>query len=346
MNSHPIARLPEQDSASAPGLLILGHKEIAELLDLDSCIVSVEEAFRAHGNGQVMPAGLLHVDAANGGFHIKTGGLTFPTAYFGLKANARFAGNREKYGLPNVQGLIYLADGDCGAPLAIMDSIHITGLRTAAATAVAARFLAPSGPAVVTVCGCGTQARIQLAAISRVRTVVQAYAHSRSDDNMRAFSLQMSDELGIPVEPSPRLAQATLKSNIILTCTPSRRFYLCAADVRPGTFIAAIGSDSAGKQELEPQLLAHAKVVVDILDQAAHVGELHYALEQGLMQRSDVYAELGQIVAGHKPGRLSEDETIVFDSTGTAMQDVAAASAVYVRAMKSSCGVRVPLQEP
>lgn len=346
MISNPIARLPKQDSASAPRLLILSHKDIVELLDLDTCIASVEEAFRAHGNGQVMPAGFLHVDTANGGFHIKTGGLNSPTAYFGLKANARFMENREKYGLPNVQGLIYLADGDCGTPLAIMDSIHITGLRTAAATAVAARFLAPHGPAVVTVCGCGTQARIQLAAISKVRTIVKAYAYARSDDHMRAFSLQMSDELGIPVEPSPRLAQATLKSNIILTCTPARRFYLCAADVRPGTFISAIGSDSVGKQELEPQLLAQSKVVVDILDQAAHVGELHYALELGLMQRSDVYAELGQIVAGHKPGRISEDETILFDSTGTALQDVAAASAVYVRAMKASCGVCVPLREP
>jgi alanine dehydrogenase len=345
MKPQPVAHPPEKDSASAPRLLILSHKEIAELLDLDTCIAAVEEAFRAHGNGQVLPAGLLHIDAANGGFHIKTGGLTSPTAYFGLKANSRFQGNREKYGLPNVQGLIYLADGDCGTPLAVMDSIHITGLRTAAATAVAARFLAPSGPAVVTMCGCGTQARIQLAAIARVKKVVQAYAYSRSDENMRAFSLQMSNELGIPVESSPRLAQATRKSNIIITCTPSRRFYLSAADVRPGTFISAIGSDSAGKQELEPQLLAQAKVVVDILDQAAHVGELQHALESGLMQRSGVYAELGQIVAGHKPGRVSEDETIVFDSTGTAMQDVAAASAVYVRAMKSSCGVRVPMRE-
>jgi ornithine cyclodeaminase/alanine dehydrogenase len=291
-----------------------------------------------------LPAGLLHVEAPNGGFHIKTGGLTSPSAYFGLKANSRFPGNREKYGLPNVQGLIYLADGDCGKPLAIMDSIYITGLRTAAATAVAARFLASPGPAVVTVCGCGTQARFQLAAISKVLTVVRAYAYSRNDENMRAFSRQMSEELGIPVEPSPRLSEATLKSNIILTCTPSRRFYLCAADVRPGTFISAIGSDSAGKQELDPQLLAQSKVVVDILDQAAHVGELHYALEQGLMRREEIYGELGQIVAGHKPGRTAENETFIFDSTGTAMQDVAAASAVYVRAMQACCGVSVPLR--
>jgi ornithine cyclodeaminase/alanine dehydrogenase-like protein (mu-crystallin family) len=114
-------------------------------------------------------------------------------------------------------------------------------------------------------------------------------------------------------------------------------------DVRPGAFVAAVGADNPLKQELDPGLMASGKIVVDILEQCAAIGDLHHALEAGAVTEADVYAELGEIVAGRKPGRTSEEEIVIFDSTGTALQDVAAAAVVYERALRAGVGVRLTL---
>lgn len=149
----------------------------------------------------------------------------------------------------------------------------------------------------------------------------------------------MSELLEINVVATSDLVGATKESDVCVTCTPSRRYYLEKGDVSPGTFIAAMGADSPDKQELDPELLKSSKVVVDILEQCAQVGELHHAIEKG-MRREDVYAELGEIISGNKPGRTSKEEIIIFDGTGTALQDVAAAAAVYGRALRAGKGTR------
>jgi alanine dehydrogenase len=120
---------------------------------------------------------------------------------------------------------------------------------------------------------------------------------------------------------------------------------LMRGDVRPGTFVAAVGADNPLKQELDPELMAANKVVVDILEQCATIGDLHHAIEAGVMLKTDVYAELGRIITGRIPGRTSNEETIIFDSTGTALQDVAAASIVYEKALGAGMGVRLNLAE-
>jgi ornithine cyclodeaminase/alanine dehydrogenase len=130
-----------------------------------------------------------------------------------------------------------------------------------------------------------------------------------------------------------------------VTCTPSKQPYLKKEFVAPGTFVSAVGADSPDKHELDPALFAGNKIVVDILEQCASSGDLHHALEQGVVQRADVYAELGEIVAGRKPGRTSPGEIILFDSTGTALQDVAAAIAVYEKAVAAGTGLRVNLAD-
>jgi ornithine cyclodeaminase/alanine dehydrogenase-like protein (mu-crystallin family) len=140
-----------------------------------------------------------------------------------------------------------------------------------------------------------------------------------------------------------QLESAVRQSDIIVTCTPSNQFFLKAKDVRPGAFIAAVGADNEQKQELEPRLLVHNKTVVDILDQAETIGELHHAIESGLMAKDRVYAELGEVVAGVKLRRSSQDETIIFDSTGMALQDVIVASAVYEKAVNQGSGESINL---
>lgn len=155
----------------------------------------------------------------------------------------------------------------------------------------------------------------------------------------------MADELRIAVTPVQQLAGAVGESDICVTCTTARRPFLRPEDVRAGTFIAAVGADNPRKQELAPELLAANKVVVDILEQCATIGDLHHALDAGVMMRGDVYAELGEIITGRKPGRTSAEEIIIFDSTGTALQDVAAAAVVYEKAVGAGLGVRLSFAE-
>jgi ornithine cyclodeaminase/alanine dehydrogenase len=332
-------------TTGSAGILVMGTSEIEALLNLDQCIEAVEEAFKAHAQGKTLTPGLLHTDAPQGDFHVKTGGLDLGKLYFGLKANGRYPENQQRFGLPNVSGIIYLADGDDGTPVAVMDSALITLNRTGAAAAVAAKFLARPGPTVATICGCGKQGRIQLAAIARVRPLERAFAYGRNPERVRVFAEEMSRRLAIPVIPALNLNEATTQSSVVVTCTSAREFFLRPADISPGTFIAAMGADSSYKQELDPRLMVGNKLVVDIAVQAAHVGELHHAIDQGLMTIEDVHAELGEIVSGLKSSRTSPEEIILFDSTGTALQDIAVASMVYQRAVQAGKGTRVSLRD-
>jgi ornithine cyclodeaminase/alanine dehydrogenase-like protein (mu-crystallin family) len=132
-------------------------------------------------------------------------------------------------------------------------------------------------------------------------------------------------------------------SDIVVTCTPARTAFLRREHVAPGTFIAAVGADREDKQELDVALLAAGRVVVDALEQCATIGELHHALDAGTMTRADVRAELAEVVAGRMPGRATPDEITIFDSTGTGLQDVAAAALVFERAVAAGRGMRVRL---
>ena len=135
------------------GTLLLSRDDIASLINIEDCIETVEDAFRAYSEGQTLGTGILHIDAPEGEYHIKAGGLTEPVPYFALKANAGFFNNSDRYGLPNIQGLILLYSAETGYPLAVMDSLGITGKRTGAATAVAAKYLARPDSCVATICG-------------------------------------------------------------------------------------------------------------------------------------------------------------------------------------------------
>jgi alanine dehydrogenase len=323
--------------------LLLTRGDVAALLTLDECIVAVEQAFRGHGLGHTPAPKVLgmHCPENAGGFHIKA---ALMGSYFAAKLNGNFFANTERFALPRIQGLIILADARNGFPLAVIDSMEITALRTGAATAVAAKHLARPESKTAVICGCGTQGRVQLRALSRAVALQRVYAFDVNSDQARRFAHELSRELSIEVEPVNDLADATRNSDICVTCTPATKFFLQKDHIASGTFIAAVGADSEDKQELDPRLLAASTVVADIREQCAAIGDLHHAIDQGLMRPTDVHAELGEIVAGRKPGRTSTEEITVFDSTGTALQDVAAAAAVYERARTQQAGSRFDFQ--
>ncbi len=328
------------------GTLLLGRAEVAALLDLGDCIAAVEQAFLLHAAGRSLGPGVLSLYPPGGGFHIKAAGLDLARPYFAVKTNGNFFGNAARFGLPNIVGLIVLCDARNGYPLAVMDAIEITMARTGAATAVAAKRLARPDSATVTICGCGSQGRVQLRALARVCPLRRAYAIDTDERQARRFAAELSGELGMAVEATAGLREAFGRSDIAVTCTPSKSHFVMREDVPPGMFLAAVGADSPDKQELDPALVASATLVVDILEQCAEFGELHHALERGLMTREGVHAELAEVVAGGKPGRRSAGEIIVFDSTGTALQDTAAAAAVYERALRAGRGVRLDFISP
>ena len=317
---------------------MLTRREVAVLLTVDECTFAVERAFKLYGEGKTQPPGVLGVHAKDGGFHIKAGMLNLDRPYFAAKVNANFPQNSTRFGLPLIQGVIVLCDAENGYPLAVMDSIEITIQRTGAATAVAAKYLARPGSETLTICGCGNQGRVSFRALHNLFPFKEVFAFDLDHSQAEKFATDLSGETTAKLIPTSELEQAVRKSDVIVTCTPTKQFFLKDAWVRAGSFIAAVGADSEDKQELEPALLMRANLVVDILEQAASIGELHHSIDLGLMTKDDVYGELGEIVARRKSGRSSPDEIIIFDSTGMALQDVIVAAAVYEKAVTNGLG--------
>ncbi|MEO8452424.1 MAG: ornithine cyclodeaminase family protein, partial [Gemmatimonadota bacterium] len=328
-----------------PGALLwLSRSDVRAELDMADCIVAVEQAFMQYARGQLPVApGVLGAHFRDGGFHVKTAGAGLDPCYFAAKINANFPFNPTRHHLPTIQGVIALFDGARGVPLAVMDSIEITILRTAAASAIGAKQLATAGAATVTICGCGNQGRSHLRALALVRPIRRTFAVDANPSAAQAFSEELSKELGIEVSPADSLAAAVHASDICVTATPSRVPVFLASMLHPGLFIAAVGADNEEKQELDPEVMRRAKVVTDLTAQTAAIGDLHPAIAAGVMTPADVHAELGQVLVGERPGRTSDDEMFVFDSTGTALQDVAAAALVYERAVRSGRGAVVNL---
>jgi len=323
-------------------LLFLSRTDIVRLMDFTGYVDAVEAAFRAVVEGRAVapPASALHVTA--GSFHAKGAALLGDDSKVAIKINGNFPGNRAANGLPTVQGVIYLADGANGRPLAVMDSIEVTINRTGAATMLAARHLARHDSKVATICGAGVQGRIQLKAIAAAAKLERIYIWDVDQKLATSFAREMGAALSLDIQSTSDLSPVR-DSDIVVTCTSSRRAFLTPDLVRPGTFISAVGADNSDKSEIDPMLYAKSLVVVDSLEQAEEIGDLHHALEAGAVTLGHVHATLGEVLVGTKPGRTDDNTITLFDSTGMGLQDVAAAVAVYRLALTAGAGTRLSL---
>ena len=321
--------------------LLLTRAEIAGLMTPADYRGAVEMAFRLSKQGRTEAPLPMAIHGLGGGaFHAKGAAMFGERKLASLKLNGNFPGNPAR-GLPTIQGVILLCDADTGAVLAIMDSIEITLRRTAAATALAAKHLAPGDADTLAVIGCGAQARAQAEALTDVLPLKRGLAFDTEADKARAFAAKSRSIL--PFEATNSLRDATRGAHVIVTCTTARTPFLDAPDVSPGAFIAAVGADNPEKSEIAPALMAKAAVVVDVLAQCLIMGDLHHAVEAGAMAADQIRAELGDVVVGAKSGRADDDEIVIFDSTGTAIQDVASAAVVYERARERGIGAQVEL---
>ena len=312
---------------------LLTSADVAAVLTPADCLQAVEEAFRAYGEGRAAAPKSIGFHAPHGTFHIKAAmGDVMVT-----KINANFRGNPSLHGLPTIQGVIVVMELERGTTFAVLDSARVTALRTAAATAVAAKYLARADAKTLAVIGCGTQGRATVDALRVVRPIRDVLAYDLDPTRADSFARAMN------VRSVPSVDEAVRGADIVVTCTTARAPILDVHHLRPGLFIAAVGADNPEKQELTPALLARTRIVPDLLEQAATMGDLHHALESGAVRREDIHGELAAVICGRVPGRTNDKETFVFDSTGTALQDVAAASIAVQRAIERGAGVEFEL---
>jgi len=311
---------------------VFSDQEVECLLPITDCIEAVEQAFRLHAEGRSVAPRVFGLPGHGGGVHAKGAGLELDRLYLAVKLNSNFPDNPQRHGLPTIQGVLALFDGADGRLLALMASGALTAIRTGAATAVAARHLARPEAAVATIVGCGVQAPWQLRALAAVLPLRTVHAVDLDTARAETFARTMSSELGLEATSSRALAEAVAASDVLIACTTARSPVILDTHVRPGTFVAAVGADNEHKQEVEPALLGRATVVADASAQAATGGELHWAIAAGLLRLEDVHAELADVVAGRRPGRRTADEITLFDSTGVALEDVAAAVVVCAHA--------------
>jgi ornithine cyclodeaminase/alanine dehydrogenase-like protein (mu-crystallin family) len=223
--------------------------------------------------------------------------------------------------------------------VALLDSLVVTIMRTAAVTAIAVRHLAPGSRSALLV-GAGTQAEMQIAALQLGAQIETLAVYDLATDKAEVL-VEKARTRGIDARVVTDVERAAAESDVVVTVTPARSPILNKAP--KGALVVALGADEPGKRELGPDVLTEAKVVVDVLEQAAYAGELSSAIGDGSITREDVYAELGEIVAGVKPGHTSADETFVFDATGTAMQDVAASLLLIGAARREGRGTELDL---
>jgi len=322
--------------------LILREPEIRSLLDPAAWVEAVENAFSAYARGQAeLPAVInLDIPGHNGEVHVKAGYLhTLP--YYAVKIASGFAGNPQ-LGLPSSDGMVLVFDAETGALSALLlDNGYITDLRTAAAGAVAAKHLARATVATVAVIGSGAQARYQIRLLSLVRHFREVRVWGRNPEKAAACIEDLSREAASDchIVTSSSVREAVQSADIVITVTASREPLVRAEWVAKGALVIAVGSDGPDKQELDVNVLARAdRVVADSLPQCLRLGEIHHAVDKGVITKEKVTAELGEITAGMKPGRTADDEIIVCDLTGVGVQDVAAASLVLQRALQNAKG--------
>ena len=325
----------------SPETLVLTEREIARLADVPTAIRVVREAFKAMARRDaVMPPKVYLPLPGGSDFRAMPAFLRRPPAC-GVKWVNVHPRNR-RLGLPTVMAVIVINDPATGVPLAVLDGLLITKLRTAAASAVAAAALARRASRVVGLVGCGAQADAQLLALAAVFRLSRVKVWGSLPGEAARFCRRMRRALpGAVLEPCPTIERCARDVDILVTLTPSRRPLVNRSWLAPGTHINAVGADAPGKQELDPRILQEATVVVDDRAQAIHGGELNVPISRGWFRPRDIHATLGEVLLGRRRGRRDPRELTVFDSTGLAVHDVALGAEVVRRARRRGVGRRV-----
>lgn len=321
------------------GTLLLKQSEIKRLIDMKEVIGSVETAYSEHAKRKVqMPAKkYLFFKKYSGDLRIMPCFLK-DMEEAGVKCVNVHPNNPKEHDLPTVMGVIELFDPKTGAPIAVMDGTWITNMRTGAAAGVATKHLARDNSTTLGIIGAGKQAFTQLMALKEVMEIEKAKVFCRTCASRENFAMLAKERFELDITAVPTAQEAVSDVDVVVTVTPANKPIVMKDWIREGTHINAMGADAPGKQELESALLKNSSVFIDCWEQARHSGEINVPVHEGLITRGEITAKIGDVITGTVPGRQSDEEITIFDSTGLAVQDIVTAWKVYEKALENGIG--------
>jgi len=345
-------------------IIILNEETIKELLDIKNVIKVVEQAYTLKNSNQadLFPI-ITHIfEPGKADMDIKSGHLKGNANIFGLKLVSWFGENSKK-GFPEVIGTIMVFDGKTGIPLGILSGEYMTGMRTGSAGAIGVKYLARKDSENLLMVGAGHQAFFQIAAtlivLNQIKKVMvyDPIDYKFAVDFCHKIKTKLDDEILSKYKDDDMLAKkydidfvatddiekSTGEADIIITATPSYKPLIKEEWIKKGTHLTCIGADMEGKQEIDENIFSKARIFVDDLEQASHVGETEIPIKKGIIKKEDIAAEIGEVILGTKPGRMSDDEITIFDSTGIAHQDLLTAAYALKLAQEKGLGTTVEL---
>ncbi len=326
--------------------LVISRQEVESVLDMKDCMAAVEGAFRelAEGNAIMPQRAVILVADRKGLFLGMPAFIGGDMNALGLKLVTVYPENPKKHDLPTTLGTLVLCDPATGKAEAIMDAGYLTAVRTGAASGVATKYLAREDSKTCVVFGAGGQAGKQLEAVHLVRPLEKAWVIDVVDEAARSFAERMSAELDLDVEVTRDVDNAVQSADIVVTASSSREPVFDGHWLRPGTHVNNIGSHSVDARELDTTTIVRSKFVADLKEaNLAEAGDILIPIAEGAVTEDHIFASLGEIIIGAKPGRESDEEITVFKSCGLAVQDISTAQAVYAAARKKGIGTEVEL---
>jgi len=332
---------------------VLNQEVLEEVLEMPMVIEAIEQVYtlKAEEKTTLFPMVFHEFDPGVADMDIKSGHLK-GADIFGLKLVSWYGDNKEK-GLPLLIGTTMIFDAKTGVPLAILNADHITGMRTGAAGAIGAKYLAKKDSKTMLMVGTGHIAQFEIAAtLHAVPSIEKVIVHDpmsaeTTHNYVDAIAQKLKDNFNIDkeliFEAGTDLEAAVKSSDVIITATPSRQAMILKDWVQPGTHISCVGADMEGKQEIDEMLFKDSIVVVDDINQAINVGETEKAYKTGVISEKDIYSEMGDIILGRKPGRTSNDDITIFDTTGIALQDLMTSKIALELAEEKQLGITIDL---
>lgn len=320
--------------------LILSRTDMMGLVTPAEYVACVEQAYRMHGAGRfhMDPKGHIVLEKYPGEWEAMPSYIEEPEAaackWVSIREN-----NRKKFDLPTVFSILIYTHPETGFPLAIVDGSYHTVMRTGAAAAVSAKWLARPDSKVLAIVGAGNMAEGTLETCATVFDWAEARIWSRSQSTLDEFAASQRPKHPFPIHTSTDMEAVVRGADVVVTVTPARAPLVRDEWIAPGTHIAALGADKAGDQELDPRILQRSLVFTDDIRQCRHDGEINVPLRDGLIAESDLAGDIGQLIVGRIAGRQSPEQITVFDSTGIALQDSATVPLEYERALAKGVGI-------
>ncbi len=328
---------------------ILSKEDIMQVIEMQPVIQCVEDVYKLKSEGDtvVWPTTFYEFDPGHADMDIKSGYLK-GAKIFGHKTVSWFGANKEK-GLPDLVGVIVVFDATNGLPIGILDGGYITGLRTGAAGAIGAKYLARPESETLFVLGAGNQAAFQIAAMLTLFPglkkilVADMLDPQNAERFIEALSKRLAEEFGIDasgvtLEANSKLEEAVPQADVIITVTPSKAPVIRKEWVRPGTHLSCIGADAEGKEEIDPEIYRGAVIFVDDMVHCVEAGETEIPLKKGIISREDIAGEIGDLILQKVQGRTSDAQITIYDATGIALLDIAAGKAALDLAQEKNLG--------